>query len=68
MPIDDPRTDWLAFDAGVKRENTETARQRQLADRRAALDASRHDWFRMTMLSFLIEDFTVGARAGARSS
>lgn len=64
MPIDDPRTDWLAFDAGVKSENTETAKSDSLQVGVRRLTRRQHDWFRMTMLSFLVEDFTVGAESG----
>ena len=64
MPIDDPRTDWLAFDAGVKRETTETADSDSLQIGARRLTRREHDWFRTTMLSFLIEDFTVGAESG----
>jgi translocation and assembly module TamA len=64
MPIDDPRTDWLAFDAGVKRETTDTADSDslQIGVRRATSRA--HSWIRITMLNFLVEDFTVGAETG----
>ena len=64
MPIDDPRSDWLAFDAGVKRENTETADSDSLQIGVRRLTRREHDWFRMTMLTFLVEDFTVGAENG----
>jgi translocation and assembly module TamA len=64
MPINDPRTDWVAFDAGVKRETTDTADSDslQIGMRRATSRA--HGWIRITMLNFLVEDFTVGAETG----
>ena len=64
MPINDPRTDWVAFDAGVKRETTDTADSDslQIGARRATRQG--HDWIRITMLNFLVEDFTVGAQTG----
>jgi len=64
MPIDDPRTDWIAFDAGVKSENTDTAESNSLQIGVRRLTRRQHDWFRMTMLNFLVEDFTVGAESG----
>ncbi|HVS23817.1 MAG TPA: autotransporter assembly complex family protein, partial [Gammaproteobacteria bacterium] len=64
MPINDPRTDWVAFDAGVKRETTDTADSDslQIGVRRATSRA--HGWIRITMVNFLVEDFTVGAETG----
>ena len=64
MPINDPRTDWLAFDAGVKRETTDTSDSDslQVGVRRATRRSN--DWLRITMLNFLVEDFTVGAQTG----
>jgi len=64
MPINDPRTDWVAFDAGVKRETTDTADSDslQIGARRATRRAN--EWIRITMLNFLVEDFTVGAQTG----
>jgi translocation and assembly module TamA len=64
MPIDDPRTDWLAFDAGIKTEHTETADSDSLQIGVRRLTRQRNDWFRATILTFLIEDFTVGAENG----
>jgi translocation and assembly module TamA len=64
MPINDPRTDWLAFDAGVKSEHTETADSDSLQIGARRLTRQRHDWYRATIITFLIEDFTVGAETG----
>jgi translocation and assembly module TamA len=64
MPIDDPRTDWLAFDAGVKTEHTETADSDSLQIGARRLTRREHDWYRATILTFLVEDFTVGAETG----
>jgi translocation and assembly module TamA len=64
MPIDDPRTDWLAFDAGVKSEHTETADSDSLQIGARRLARREHDWYRATILTFLVEDFTVGAETG----
>ncbi len=64
MPINDPRSDWLGFDAGVKSEHTETADSDSLQIGVRRLTRREHDWYRMTMLSFLVEDFTVGAESG----
>jgi translocation and assembly module TamA len=64
MPINDPRTDWLAFDAGVKSEHTETADSDSLQVGVRRLARQRHDWYRATILTFLVEDFTVGAETG----
>jgi translocation and assembly module TamA len=64
MPINDPRTDWVAFDAGVKRETTDTADSDslQIGARRAT--SRERGWIRITLLNFLVEDFTVGVETG----
>jgi translocation and assembly module TamA len=64
MPIDDPRSDWLAFDAGVKSEHTETSDSDSLQIGARRLTRQRHDWYRATILTFLVEDFTVGSESG----
>ena len=64
MPIDDPRTDWLSFDAGVKSEHTQTADSDSLQIGARILTRREHDWYRATILTFLVEDFTVGAENG----
>jgi len=64
MPIGDPRNEWLAFDAGVKRETTDTADSDSLLIGARRVTRRTRDWTRVTMLSFLVEDFTVGEQTG----
>ncbi|HUL82559.1 MAG TPA: autotransporter assembly complex family protein [Gammaproteobacteria bacterium] len=64
MPINDPRTDWLAFDAGVKRETTDTADSDSLQIGMRRATRRENGWIRITMLNFLVEDFTVGDQTG----
>jgi translocation and assembly module TamA len=64
MPIGDPRNEWLAFDAGVKRETTDTADSDSLLIGARRVTRRTRDWTRVTMVNFLVEDFTVGAQTG----
>jgi translocation and assembly module TamA len=64
MPIGDPRNEWIAFDAGVKRETTDTADSDSLQIGARRVTRRTADWTRITMLNFLVEDFTVGEQTG----
>jgi translocation and assembly module TamA len=64
MPIGDPRNEWISFDAGTKRETTDTwdSNSLQLGVRRVT--RRTRDWTRVTILNYLIEDFTIGDQTG----
>jgi translocation and assembly module TamA len=64
MPIGDPRNEWIAFDAGVKRETTDTSDSDSLQIGARRVTRRTRDWTRVTMLNFLVEDFTVGEQTG----
>lgn len=64
MPIGDPRYDWLHFNVGAKREETDTASARSIeAGVRRVIDRPR-GWDRTQFLSYVVEDFEVGTQAG----
>ena len=64
MPLRDPRTEWLSFDAGIKSENTDTSESDtvQIGARRVMRRPG--GWVRTQMLSWLVEDFTVADQEG----
>jgi translocation and assembly module TamA len=64
LPIGDPRTEWVSFDAGVKREDTDTSESESLQfGARRVLDRPG-DWRRTQMVTLLIEDFEVADQVG----
>ncbi len=64
MPYGDPRSEWVSFDIGVLREETDTSTSRsfQFGARRVVLQAEL--WTRTDALSMLVEDFDVGSQSG----
>jgi translocation and assembly module TamA len=59
MPVQGLRTEWLNFDAGVERENTESAESERLEFGARRVHERRGDWTRTEMLSLRVEDFVV---------
>jgi translocation and assembly module TamA len=59
FPFGDPRNEWINFDAGAKRENTETAESDSLQVGARRVREVRNDWARAQMLTLLVEDFQV---------
>jgi translocation and assembly module TamA len=64
LPLRGSRSEWLNFDTGLKREDTETAESEliELGARRVL--ERRQDWTRTEMLSLRVEDFEVADQAG----
>jgi translocation and assembly module TamA len=64
LPYGDPRHEWVSFDGGVNREETETSEsdRLQLGARRVLRGMSA--WERTHYLTLLFEDFTVGEQLG----
>jgi translocation and assembly module TamA len=63
-PFGDPRFEWMSFDGGVKRENTETATSNSLEFGARRVRERRDGWSRTQLLSLLVEDFEVGEQQG----
>ncbi|HLF09995.1 MAG TPA: autotransporter assembly complex family protein [Gammaproteobacteria bacterium] len=64
FPFGNPRTEWINFDAGTKREDTESAQSKSLQfGARRVVDTPRR-WTRTQMLSLLIEEFEVADQVG----
>jgi translocation and assembly module TamA len=62
MPIRS-RTEWLNFDVGVEREDTETAESDRLELGARRVHERRGDWTRTELLSLRVEDFVVADQA-----
>ncbi len=59
MPINDSRAEWLNFDVGVEREDTDTAESKRLELGARRLHERRGNWTRTELLSLRVEDFAV---------
>lgn len=64
MPIGDPRLEWLSFDGGIAREDTETAQSDSLEFGARRVIERPGGWTRTQMLSLHVEDFQVADQAG----
>jgi translocation and assembly module TamA len=62
MPIRS-RSEWLNFDAGIEREDTETAESERLEIGARRVHERRGDWTRTELLSLRVEDFVVADQA-----
>jgi translocation and assembly module TamA len=62
LPLES-RTEWLNFDAGVEREDTDTAESKRLELGARRVHEHRQDWTRTEMLSLRVEDFAVADQA-----
>ncbi len=64
FPHGDPRTEWINFDIGLKKEDTDTAKSDSLEFGARRIVERPHDWTRTQKLSLLLEDFDVADQAG----
>jgi len=64
FPYGDPRREWVSFDAGVLREDTDTAQSESIKVGARRVFSLQNDWWRTLMLDFAIEDFEVGNQIG----
>ena len=62
LPLES-RTEWLNFDAGVEREDTDTSESKRLELGARRVHERRGDWTRTEMLSLRVEDFAVADQA-----
>lgn len=53
------RTEWLNFDAGVEREDTDTSESKRLELGARRVNERRGEWTRTELLSLRVEDFAV---------
>jgi translocation and assembly module TamA len=64
MPVGDPRFDWLNFNVGAKREETDTALSRSIEGGVRRVVTRPNDWARTQYLSYIVEDFEVASQTG----
>jgi translocation and assembly module TamA len=62
MPIRS-RSEWLNFDVGIEREDTETSESERLELGARRVHERRGDWTRTELLSLRVEDFVVADQA-----
>jgi translocation and assembly module TamA len=63
-PFGDPRFEWVSFDGGVKREDTETAESESLELGVRRVLERPGGWSRTHLVSLLVEEFEVGDQEG----
>lgn len=59
FPYGDPRTEWVAFDVGIKHEETETAVSDTLEVGARRVQSRRGNWQETQFVNAIIEDFVV---------
>ena len=64
MPVGDPRFDWLNFNLGVKREETDTSLARSIEAGARRVVTRPNDWARTQSVSYIVEDFEVASQTG----
>ena len=64
IPFGDPRKEWVAFDAGIKSEDTDTSTSDSLELGARRVVVRPGNWTRTQLLTLLVEDFKVGAQEG----
>jgi translocation and assembly module TamA len=63
LPLQDSRSEWLNFDVGIEREDTDTAQSKRFELGARRVHERRGDWTRTEILSLRVEDFTVADQA-----
>jgi translocation and assembly module TamA len=64
LPIGGSRSEWLSFDTGIERENTETAESERLELGARRVHERSGDWARTELLSLRVEDFVIADQVG----
>jgi translocation and assembly module TamA len=64
FPYGDPRYEWVSFDAGAKREKTDTSESKSLEVGARRVRENPGGWTRTQMLNAAVEDFSVGDQIG----
>ena len=67
LPINSSRSDWLNLDAGVERENTDSAESEIFEIGSSRVLESRSEWARTQMLALRIEDFEISDQGENRA-
>jgi translocation and assembly module TamA len=64
LPVRESRTEWLNFDVGLEREDTETSESKRVELGARRVHERRGNWTRTEMLSLRVEDFAIGEQIG----
>lgn len=64
VPLKDPRSEWLSFEAGARQEDTETSQTNSLNFGIGQTKKRRHGWLETRFLEISREDFEVGSQTG----
>jgi translocation and assembly module TamA len=64
LPLRGSRSEWLNFDTGFNREDTETAESKRIELGARRVRERRQDWARTELLSLRVEDFAVADQQG----
>ena len=64
IPLADPRTEWLSFDAGVVDERTETSRTNEARLGVSQTKSRWSDWIETRFVSLTYDDYSVGKTRG----
>ena len=64
FPHGDPRTEWINFDIGLKKEDTDTSKSDSLEFSARRIVERPRDWTRTQKLSLLLENFDVASQTG----
>ncbi len=67
MPLRGSRAEWLNFDAGVEREDTESAESEIMEIGARRVRERRSEWTRTHMLALRVEDFEISDQAEDRA-
>ncbi len=59
LPFDNPRSEWLSFDAGFKRENTDTSKSDTYQIGTRLVVDRDNEWQENRFISLLVEDFEI---------
>lgn len=65
FPHGDPRSEWISFDAGLLREDSETIESEQIELGARRIITRWTDWQETQFVHFLVEDFEIAEEAGS---
>lgn len=64
LPLDDPRAEWLSFNAGYKLEQPDRIRSELLELGVRAIQRRPHGWLETRFIDFRLEQFEIGEDSG----
>ncbi len=64
IPLKDPRSEWLSFEAGARREDTDTSETTSFKLAARQTKKRRYDWLETRFIEATRENFDVGTQSG----